>query len=383
MLLGMVVGIDIRVLAKGERGGIPQYTRRLLESLIPFDPAVRYKLFFSSGKEDMPQLSFLYPNARLFTFRFPNRLLAAAALVGSPPRFDELMGGVDVWWSPHFHPVSISTNLPRVITAHDLSFVAFPEFLSWKRKIWHKIFRPKKQLGNAAKIIAVSHSTADDLLRLFKIPPESIRVIHSGIDPPRLAPGTYPIGHAESPQILFVSVLEPRKNLSGVLSAFEILKKRLRESNSPFQNVRLVIAGPVGWQWRGIKRAFDSSPFRKDCKFLGFVNEEEKQRMFSQSRVFVYPSFMEGFGFPPLEAMSQGLPVIAGANSSLNELLCDAAILVDAWQPAEIAQALQIVLQDSHLRQELISRGLEAVKHHSWRETARQTLNVLREVAGK
>ena len=160
---------------------------------------------------------------------------------------------------------------------------------------------------------------------------------------------------------LFVSTIEPRKNLFGIIQAMKDLP----------EDVCLVVAGERGWKSAG--RFLIS---KKKIKFLGYVNENDKWQLYREAIALVYPSFYEGFGLPILESMAAGCPIIAGNNSSQGEVLADCGLLVDPFNVVEISQAMNLMLTDEKLRQEFISRGLARSKEFSWQKTAREVLEI-------
>ena len=172
---------------------------------------------------------------------------------------------------------------------------------------------------------------------------------------------------------MYLGALEPRKNILGILKAFSFLKS---SSQIP-KDSALVIAGPLGWLYTGILKFCKSSPYRESIHLIGPVEETDKARLYSLAKVFVYPSFFEGFGFPPLEAMTAGVPVITSNISSLPEVVGGASLMVNPYNIKEIAEAMKSLFLDQNLRDFYIKKGFEQVKKFSWRKTAEQTLKVI------
>ncbi|MFH1388123.1 MAG: glycosyltransferase family 1 protein, partial [Patescibacteria group bacterium] len=168
--------------------------------------------------------------------------------------------------------------------------------------------------------------------------------------------------------ILYFGTIEPRKNLIGLIKAFELLKDK---------NIKLVIAGTKGWLYQDIFKTASQSKRKKDIIFTGFVKEEDKPYLYNLAQSFVYPSFFEGFGFPPLEAMACGIPTIVSANSSLPEVVGDAALMVNPKNIDELAQAMETVSNDNKVRDQLIKKGLKQALRFSWEKCAQETLKVL------
>lgn len=385
----MVIGIDLRVLGGGAYGGIAQYLLGLLPELFKLDSNVKFKLFFSGrnakirpwiSKKIEPWLE--QGNVRLFQFNLPNRLLFASSRFFNYPKLDYLIHGADVFFSPHFFSAPLSDQCHSVITFHDLSFIRYPEFFSWRKNFWHRFeMNPRGQAQRADKIIAVSQSTKNDLIGLFGIEEKKIAVVYSGVYSrfdlfkdfkvePLQVKKKY---NLPENFFLFLGVLEPRKNILGILKAFSFLKS----GNQIPQDAALVVAGPKGWMHQDLFRFLENSRYRKSVHFIGPVKEEDKLFLYRSAKVFVYPSFFEGFGFPPLEAIAAGVPVVTSRVSSLPEVAGDASLLVDPYNIREMAEAMKNLFEDENLRQVYIEKGLQRVKEFSWKKTAKETLEIL------
>ena len=174
----MKIGIDIRVLARGARTGVEEYTINLLSNLLPIDSKNDYRLFYNAYQKvnlDYPWLSL--DNVKLNDFKIPNRFFFFSARYLSQPKIDKLLGGLDVYFNPHFFVSPVSQKCRKVITFHDLSFEHHPEFFSWRKRIWQKfLMDTKKEAEKADKIIAVSESTKSDLIDFYRIKEEKIRL---------------------------------------------------------------------------------------------------------------------------------------------------------------------------------------------------------------
>lgn len=268
-----------------------------------------------------------------------------------------------------------------VITIHDIITFIFPEFFTWKhRKIVN--FMLPKMLARADKLIADSHSTKNDLSQFFKIDDKKITVIHLGLEERFKIVSFQEIEkirkkyHIKDDYILFVGVLEPRKNIVSILGALSILKQ-----TGKLRGRKLVVAGKTGWLFKEIFKKVQESKLEKDVIFTGFVNEEDLPALYSGALFSVFPSLYEGFGLPVLEAMGCGTPVITSKVSSLPEVVGDAAILVDPMNIEELAWRMEMLCESSDLREELGKKGLERSKLFSWEKTAQKTLEVYKELA--
>ena len=377
----MTIGVDIRSLSGKNHSGVEEYTLNILTHLIKSAPEAYFKLFSNSFKKQPDKYQWNNnPNARLYNFKIPNRIFSSVSRILNIPKIDKMLGGCDVFFSPHFHIAPVSKKCKKVITFHDLSFVRYPEFFSLKQNIWHKTqMNPQKQAQEADKIIAVSESTKTDLIELFGINENKIKVIYSGIDDKFFETERDDINiavknkyHLPSNYVLFLGTLEPRKNIVGIIKAFELLS-RIGE----FQDFHLVLAGNIGWRSEEVFDAIKKSSCRSRIIVTGSVESFERRAIYQNAKLFVYPSFFEGFGFPPLEAMASGMPVITSNGSSLPEVVGDAALLIDPYNVEEIFGTMKLLLLDEELCQSYVLKGKERAKKFSWTKSAEETLGVL------
>jgi glycosyltransferase involved in cell wall biosynthesis len=265
-----------------------------------------------------------------------------------------------------------------VVTIHDLAFLRIPRsFPPWQslRLRWQVSANARR----AAAVITVSEYSKRDLHDAYGIDSDKIAVIGLGTDP-MLAEAPEPaaidavkrefgITHR---YVLSVGRLNARKNLIGLLRAFERVRGRLVEP------VQLVLAGSRDYQADQLDRAIASSPCHADVLRVGYVSREKLPALLSGASVFAYPSFFEGFGLPPLEAMVCGVPVICSRVTSLPEVVGDAALTFDPNDVDDIATAMLAVLNDPALRARLIHKGRERAAHFTWQSTAARTLEVYR-----
>lgn len=376
----MVIGIDLRVLGTGRVTGVEEYARQLMAHLLPLNPEQQFVLFISGrDARQGPEAWWNGANVRIYTHRGSNRLLSARMRLTGRPRLDELVGGADVFFFPHFLYAPLSAACPRVVTFHDLSYERFPEFLSRRRRLWHRSqMRPHLQARQAGRLIAVSHSTARDLQNLYGVDPRRVSVIHSGIDPSLSRPDAADVIQFRRRRglperfVLSLCTMEPRKNLAGLVRAFELLAARPNNAD-----VHLCLAGPSGWLSGDVASAVRRSPVADRIRLPGPVPQEERALWYSASAVFTYPSFFEGFGFPPLEAMACGTPVVAAHASSLGEVVGDAGLLVDPYDVGGLAAALDAVLGNPALAARMSQAGLARARKFSWTSAARQTLEAI------
>ncbi len=374
----MTIGVDIRVLASGVRSGVEEYTEHLLEHLLPLDTTIQYKLFSSSWRGHTPDYLWMHAsNVRVTQLRIPSKALFLGAKLLDMPNLDTLVRGADVFFLPHFLLAPLSRRCKRVTTFHDVSYAIFPEFFPSRRTGWHWFMNPSWQARMSDRIIAVSDSTKHDVARICRVDPAKIEVVHSGVLPARVWSKekleNFRNNH-DLPEryILSLGTLEPRKNIEGIIRAFEHVA-----GESAFADLHLVIAGRKGWLWQDALTVARRSPYTRRIHIRGEISDQERPGYYQLASALLYPSFLEGFGFPPLEAMAHHVPVIVSANSSLPEIVRDAAVCVDPYNVRQVADALRCILIDDALRAWLIERGNVLVKERNWHKTAQKTLDIL------
>ena len=367
----MRIGIDIRALMEGKTTGVEVYIINLLHTLFRLDKETEYVLFATSFRDVSGKLrKFDYPNVRYKIFPWPNKIFNFLQFFFRYPKIDEILGGLDLFFSPHYRVIAFSKKCPSVITFHDLSFEIFPEFFTLWKRMWHRFMNYAGAARRARKIIAVSEHTKNDLVSLYGIAPEKIRVIHSGVNPPAVPQAEI---ERNLPERFFLAfgTFEPRKNLDAVLSAYIEYYGKSRSK------IPLVLAGAEGWKVNFKKL---SGKTRNFIHILKNATEGEKEYLYHHAFALLSLSFYEGFGFPMLEAASAGVPVIASAATSLGEIGHDFALLVNPFRSAQIAAGMINLENDDKLYQDMKKRGLEASKKYNWRKTAEETLELFRKL---
>ncbi len=369
----MKIAIDLRSLSSGTISGVENYCLNLLENLLPLDKQNKYILFYNSFRQkQLPD--FHYVNSQVRHTRMPSKLLNLA-LKFNMIKLEKLVGEVDWLFMPNLNQFSINGKTKLAIVVHDLSPVLTPEFYDIKRRVWHKFLNYKSAFERANILFAVSEYTKNDLVRVFKINPEKIKVVYPAtnlnanshelaLENLRAARNVYGL---PGEYILFLNTIEPRKNLAGVIKAFEMY-------SGPES---LVIAGRLGWKYKKDFQLIKSSKKFAKIKYIGYVSENHKSAIIKLARTLIYPSYYEGFGFQPLEAMAVGTPVIVSQLTSLPEVVGDAGLFINPYDINSVAESLNIVLNNGNLRAQLIEKGLERVKKFNWRDTAQGILSSL------
>lgn len=375
----MRIGVDVRCLMDGHRTGVEEYTLGVLRAMIATAPTETFVLFANSRRA-MHLPAFGSPNVEVRSYAYPNTLFNLSLKILRSPTLDALAGGVDVFFVPAFRLAPVAQRCPLVLTVHDLSFVRHPEFFSRERQWWHELMEPSRLVRHASALIAVSEATACDLESLYSVPGDQITVIPSGIpqEITRLPSGDPRLAEVrrryQLPDrfILFLGTLEPRKNLDGLLVSYA----RIRRAGISHA---LVLAGRRGWIEEGFFRRVHEHPFGGDIRLVGFVEDRDKPAVYGLADVFVYPSFYEGFGFPPLEALACGTPVVTSANSAIPEVAGPWATLVNPYDADELAAVLIERLRDPARVPPDISDAIRV--RYSWARVGAETLRVLSDTA--
>lgn len=367
----MRVGIDAR-LVYYRQAGISQYTVRLLEQLAAIDSEDEFIVLQSrkdrSALVDRPNFRrrslWTPPHHRLEQVLFPLEIAAA---------------DLDVLHSPDFIP-PFRRNCRSVITIHDLNFLLYPQFLTPESARYYG--QIDQAVRSCDHIIAVSESTKRDLIRLTGAEESKITVVYEAAHPiyrplenRELCQQVRSKFGLEGDFVLFVSTIEPRKNVPTLLVAYKQLRDNYRAE------ARLVLVGEMGWLCDEVVSLVDKLDLRGSVRFLGRVSLEDLLALYNAARALVHPAFYEGFGLTPLEAMACGTPVIVSNTSSLPEVVGDAGLLVEPTDVDGLAVAMWRILSDDALRQRLSQKGLKRARSFSWRKAAEKTLEIYRHLA--
>lgn len=281
---------------------------------------------------------------------------------------------IDVFFSPAHYSPRVSP-VPTIVTVHDLSYFNYPdEFL--KKDLYQLKNWTKYSVEKAKKVIAVSITTKKDIVKHYNIPEEKITVIYNGYEKQNQKSKIKNQNYIskfkiKSPYILYVGTLQPRKNITTLIKAFQ----KFLGINPEF---KLLIVGKKGWLFNEIFQQVRDLKVEKSVKFLGFIPEKDLINLYKNAFCFVMPSFYEGFGIPILEAMNFNTPVISSFASSLPEVGSEACLYFDPNSADALFDKLIELKNNDTLRQELIKKGRERIKLFSWQKCATETLEILR-----
>jgi glycosyltransferase involved in cell wall biosynthesis len=361
------VAIDVLPLV-GQPSGVGAACRGLLEALMD-RPEIELSAYAVARKALLARREI--PRSVRFRGRpIPTRLALAAWQFGSFPSAERVARPADVVHGTNF-AVPPSHRAATVVTVNDLTAVRFPELCTPTALRYPALVRKAVERGALVHVPAAF--VRDEVVGLLGVAAERIHVISWGI-PPVAEPTTTP--PVEPPYILALGTVEPRKDYPTLVDAFYELSAR-------YGALRLVVAGADGWGAASLTEAVAGHRLEDRVVRLGYVNEEERNALLWNASVLAYPSVYEGFGFPPLEAMVAGVPVVATAAGSVPEVVGDGALLVPAGEAGPLAAALESVLTDEGTRERLIAAGQERAALFSWDRTAEQMIALYQLAAGR
>ncbi|HHQ47588.1 MAG TPA: glycosyltransferase family 1 protein [Acidobacteria bacterium] len=378
------VGVDVYPFFE-RMTGVGWYEWNLLAALDARDDGLFFNLyahtFLAPDEPGAPPM----PGARSMRLRIhhipPGFLLPVRPTILFLRAFVEpvfkFLDGNDVLFAPNFfpHPTQDGHGRALVATVHDLAFAALPDTVAPVTLADLRRHIPAARY-HTDRFIVVSDATRAELLEYFPVSPRRIHTIHEGVDP------TFAEGagdglpeEVETPYLLFLSTLEPRKNVLGVLRAFELLHRWGYPG-------RLVLAGRWGWHTEALQEALERSPARDRIVHLDYVPREGLPALYRHADALLFPSWLEGFGLPIVEAMACGTPVITSGRSAMPEVAGPAAVYVDPASAHGIASAVSSLLADHNHRDHLAEQGRRRAAAFSWERAAGATAQVLRQAAG-
>jgi len=371
---------------EGRHSGVEEYSVQIIKNMVAIarhdkQEEHEWHLFYNSARRvHIPDMG---PGVQLHAWRWPNKIFNILQYLLGWPRWDELLTrriGVrpDVFFVPNARLLPLKECVPVVVTAHDLSYELFPEFYSKRRRLWHKLMRTKELMRDADHVIAVSRATESDLLRLYGLDKEKVSVIYSGVtqgfgrDSYNVKKSGKNKRNSFLPEnfVLYLGTLEPRKNIVSIVQAWAAIADRVPH--------HLVIAGEKGWLSGELKGVVRKSHAREKIHLLGFVEEGDKGELYDKADLFIYPSFYEGFGFPPLESLLVGTPVIASHNSSLPEIVGEWATMVNPYDVGELSLVMEELLTNPSLVNVETKRAIR--DRFSWDKAAQRTFDILNKV---
>ncbi len=358
----MRIAVNTRLLLKGRLEGIGWYTHQMLERIVRNHPEHEFIFFFDRPYD--PSFVFgpnvtpvvLHPQARhpvLFHLWFDWSLPAMLRKYKA-----DLFLSTDGL-------CSLRTKVPTCLVMHDLAFEHYPEHLIRSHRNYLRRYSPLFA-RKAARVVTVSQFSRQDIATRYHISPEKIDVTHNGAHP-----AYQPLDWHEREAVkekyadgceyfVFAGALHPRKNVINLLKAFIDFKKRYRS------NMKLVIVGRMAWKFEELVALRAEMPFRKEVKWVGYMNVEELCKVIGGAYALAYASLFEGFGIPILEALKCNVPAIVSNTSSMPEVAGDAALLVDPKSVADIAEKMGTIYRDEALRNRLIAAAPAQAAKFDW-----------------
>lgn len=368
----MRIAIDIRKL---HDFGIGTYVRNLVRHLARIDHETEYVLL--CGRADCAVVRELGANFRPVAENSPAYSLAEQLHVP----ISLLREGIDLFHSPHYVLPPL-TPCRSIVTIHDCIHLMFPQYLPNRLAYVYARATMWMAAKRADRILTVSNASKRDILRFFDVPESKIAVIPNAIDERfgEAPPDTEVVRVRERYQldaqfVLYAGNIKPHKNVERLIDALH----RLHQDG--FAELRLLVIGDEITRHAALRRAVHRYGLHKFVRFHGFVPDQTLAVLYRLAAAFVFPSLYEGFGLPPLEAMASGTPVVTSNVSSLPEVVGDAAVLVDPYDAASIADGIRRVLTDEALRRELTARGLERARQYSWERSVRRIREIYGQVA--
>jgi glycosyltransferase involved in cell wall biosynthesis len=288
-------------------------------------------------------------------------------------------GPVDIFHSTDFVLPPVR-GARTILTVHDLTFMRLPQCAEAGLRAYLNKVVPRS-IERADLVLADSQSTQDDLIELLGVSPDKIEVVYAGVER-RFHPmeGEMALQRAKKrygldfPFILSLGTLEPRKNFSGLIEAYALMRDKGQVTRD--RDLKLVIAGGKGWLYHEIFARVEELGLGNEVIFPGFVADEDLPALYNLAELFVFPSLYEGFGLPPLEAMACGTPVVTSNRPSLPEVVGEAGLMVEATNSLGLAEAIERVLTDENLHREMREKGLQQAVKFTWEAAAGKLLDV-------
>jgi glycosyltransferase involved in cell wall biosynthesis len=361
-------------------GGIGRYVRELVAAVARLDSSTQYRLFVAGARPDQlppaPNANFHWKPSRISPAWFA-RIWHRAQM---PLPVETFVGNIRLYHATDFVLPPTQRTTRTILTVHDLSFVRVPDAASPKLKQYLDMVVPRSA-RRADHILADSQATKDDLISLYSLPESKITVLLSGVDTRfshtisalLTTRKTYKIG--DRPYLFTVGTVQPRKNYVRLVEALHVLRRQ-------GYDVDLVIAGGKGWLDGPLYQKIDALKLNEHVHLIGFAADTDLPTLYSGAACVAFPSLYEGFGFPVLEGMACGTPVITSTVSSLPEVAGDAALMVNPTDTEAIVDAIRRILDDSTLRETLVQKGYAQAKKFTWENSARHLMQVYQQVLG-
>ncbi|MDX9970303.1 MAG: glycosyltransferase family 1 protein [Candidatus Gracilibacteria bacterium] len=365
----MKIAIDIRS-AEGKKAGKGFYTYHLCRNILKFDLETEFILY----GENPDTSEWKSPNVKV------KKISARGIKWHIKTFFDLIKEKPDIFFAPTslIIPAFLPKTIKTIVTVHDLVSILFPS-THLKKAVYIEKLLLGRVVRRAKKVCAVSENTKKDILNTFNTEEKKISVVYCGVSDKYKRLSDAEIESLKKAEIapekffLSVSTIEPRKNYVNLVRAFSFFLK----TNPDF---KLIIVGQKGWQFEEVFREVTRLKISDKIIFPDYIPENGLLNLYNLATAFVFPSFYEGFGIPPLEAMSCGCPVIASNKSSIPEVVGDAGLLVDPKSPEDIAEKMKNIADNETLRKELREKGFSRISAFNWEDSAKKMISIFKSV---
>ena len=361
----MRIGINTRLFVKGKMDGIAWFSYEIIKRMVAAHPEHEFVFFFDRSYSQ----EFVFAaNVKPVVVHPPARhpflwFLFFEIGIRSALKKEK----IDVFFSPDGW-MCLGTKVKTFIVMHDLNFVHYPHFDSFWTRIYYRIFFPRFA-KKASGIATVSNYSKKDIETYYKIDPNTVCVAYNGV-----SEHFFEISETEKeavrkeisqgfPYFVFVGTASKRKNVVGILQAFEAFRSKEHQA-------KLVFAGRKKYWDKEMESVYQNMKYQDDVVFTGYISTQYLNKILSSAHALLYPSIFEGFGIPIVEAFACGVPVITSNTSSMPEVAGEAALLVSPFSVEEIKIAMETIFADNNLRNTLISKGKERLKLFSWDKSA-------------
>ena len=353
--------------------GLSTYTQELVRHLARVDNTNHYTILIN--QEDVAEFDVVAPNVKALVVNVPHYSIAEQTKL---PKIIEALKPDLVHFLHFNHPLRYKGKF--VVTMHDLTVVYFPVGRQQRNPLRRQAFMAvMRHAAKAAdRVIAVSQTTKDDIVKDLHGDPTKITVVYEGLTlaTRTVRPAELDLIHVRTPYLLYVSQWRPHKRIEDVVSAFEQLARK-------HPTLQLVLCGKPNRMFPAIIDRVEHSPMRHRIITPGFVPDDVLPTLYNQAELFVFPSLYEGFGFPPLEAMAMDAPVLATNASCLPEILGDAAVYFEPKNVNDLADKIDELIENPKKRQELAKLGKVQSEQYDWKKAAHETLAIYGEVIGQ
>lgn len=381
--------IEVSALRQQNLSGVGNYLKNILQNLFEIDSENSYFLYSYGYKNE--KLNFDYSKFSNVVYvhkKLSNKFVYFANYFFKLPKIDALEYNgekikADIVWLPNLNICSFKYKKTKLITTiHDLSFLKCNYFFNFKRKLWHFITMPHKIIKRSNHLISVSFNTAYELEKNYKVRHDKIIVSVLGVDKKFYKIEDYDYLELirlkySLPEnfILFVGTIEPRKNVTSLISAYEKLAK-------DFPDLHLLVCGEVGWNMSEFEKTLNNlgDDIISRTMFLNYLPEADLPAIYNLAKIFVWPSYYEGFGLPPLEALACNCVVVSANNSSMPEVIGKNALLIESFETNDIYIACKNLLQNQELFLHYKNQVFDESYYCSWHVSAQKLLNLFNKI---